>query len=76
MVEAVGELVGLGSGIDDAEDAARQQRAEHGDDRLGRVVQEDDDALAAREAELAQAAGEGAGAARELGVAEALGTCD
>jgi len=59
-----------------SEDAARQQRAEHGDDRLGRVVQEDDDALAAREPELAQAAGEGARAARELGVAEALGACD
>ena len=55
VVEDVGELVGLGRGIDGLNTRAGLEHGEDRDDRLPAIVQEDDDAVAARHAARARA---------------------
>ena len=66
VVEDVGELVGLGRRVDRAEDGAGLEHGEDRDHRLGTIVQEHDDAIAARDA----ARGRGPAASRSESVVE------
>ena len=71
IVEHIGKLVGLGRGIDRAEDAAGFQHGENGDDGLPAIVHEDDDAIAALDARCGKCGREPVGRRVEIGVAHA-----
>ena len=72
VLQEIGELVSLRLRVHDDRDRVRLQRRPERDDRLGAVVVEDDDAIAARDAALDEHVRERVGALIDVGVREAL----
>ena len=72
VVENEGELVGFGRWVNGTEHGAGLQHGKNRDNRLDTIVQEQDDAIAARDAAIEQALGELVGEIVELAEGQAL----